>query len=146
MSTKRKGKTGGVDLFKFVQRREIPQEVVDHFSLSLRLYREALLAKEGKLEMWTDLAGMLNVGGLRAQELKRDDWLVELNKAGDALKAISTRHDRVGGRIAATDAEAASISIGLNCLEEVWTWMTLQDFDRLASIIDAMNQHLKEPT
>lgn len=125
--------------------KPLPQYVKDHFSLSLRLYREALLAKEGTMDMWTDIAGMINVGGIRARELKRPDLIEELNVASRALIAINERYERVGGRVAASEDEAWGITTGLNVLEEsIWNNMSMEDFMRIGKMLDDESHNLEE--
>jgi hypothetical protein len=145
MSTRRKGSKSGIDIFTFVNRREIPQAAKDRFSLSLRLYRNAIAAHEGTIAMWTDLAGMVNVGGMMAGRLRKPELIEELNRGSTALNSILARNERVGGRVAATAAEADDISAAINCLEaRIWPHMTVDDFMHIGAIFDAQNAHLKD--
>jgi hypothetical protein len=137
MSTKRK--TGGVSIQNLLARRVDMRPARDQIMLQMRIFRELLVAKEGTEDAWGQIAGMVNVFGLYAGEQKRADWLEVMAKAADALRSIGARHDRVGGRWSANEAETAALTAALNLIDiDIMPDMAMVDFVRLATLINRM--------
>lgn len=126
-------------LSSLLNRRHNLSPVHDTFILPLRLIREALVAGEGKLEHWGEMAGMMNVCGLYAMEQRRDDWLHTIIPGADAMREIEARNARVGGRWVATEDEADALTVTINLIDEtILKAMTTVDFIRLAQSTNRM--------
>ncbi|HJV52814.1 MAG TPA: hypothetical protein VJ652_15205 [Noviherbaspirillum sp.] len=139
MSTRRK--SGGTSLSMFLARRTDMRPARDTLMLNLRMFRELLVAKEASESAWSELAGMVNVFGLYSGEQNRRDWTDILIGAAYALREIGARHDRVGGRWAATPAETEALTAALNLVDNtIMPDMAMVDFIRLAKFVNAMSE------
>lgn len=107
--------------------------------LPMRMFREVLAAREGSEDHWRELAGLTNVCGLYAQERRDHEWLRALMAGAQALADVEARHNRVGGRWAATEPEVAALTTALNVMDcEILPAMLQADFERLATKLNAM--------
>lgn len=141
MSTRNKGKqfSNGLNPWSFVERHKHVGDARDGMVLALQMFRVAFLAAEAKPEHWAECAGFINLAGTFAQERKNEVWLSALNKGADALRAISARYDRVGGRLVATEPEAANLCAAIDCIDaEILPAMTQPEFVRIATAINKL--------
>lgn len=123
----------------FLSRYQDMSSAHDQLMLSMRLYRQALASADANEQTWVELAGLLNVCGMAAQARERDDWLLILSIAADAMRNIEDRHRRVGGRYVGTDTELRRLTEALNLIDsDMLPSMTMVEFAVYADRVNEM--------
>lgn len=129
----------GLNLNDFLARRHDLSPVRDRFVLPLRVFRNLLAEGEANEKQWGEIAGMINVTGLYATEKRNDDWLRSIIDGATALREISDRNTRMGGRWAAKENEVTAITEAINIIDaEILPTMPTVDFIRLAKKVNAV--------
>lgn len=119
--------------------RRFSMDIVrDRIMLQMRIFRNMIADREANEEMWSEVAALINVFGAYAHERRMRQPFLDLVAGADVMRAIEARHNRVGGRWAATDTEIGPLTVALETIDnELMPTMAMVDFVRLAEANNA---------
>lgn len=141
MSTRRKPSSLASSL---LVRSHTMQEPRDQIMMQIHLFRNMLVEREGTEAMWGELAGIINVFGVYTQHHKLPEFPL-ICAGADALRAVEARHNRVGGRWVASDAEIEPLTAAINAIDsDLMPTMPIVEFLRLATMINARAKRERE--